>query len=70
MDQFTQDKLKSMVGKDIKVVDFEKNDVFLIGDEYVLIIEFEGEQFELRGPGGYDGESRFDLDYREESKYA
>lgn len=70
MDKFTKDKLKSMVGKDIKVVDFVKNDLFLVGDEYVLIIEFEGEQFELRGPGGYDGESRFDLDYKEESKDA
>lgn len=70
MDKFTQMKLKKMVGEKIKIIDYYEEDNLISSDCWVLIIEFEGEQFELRGPGGYDGESRFDLDYREESKDA
>ena len=64
---YKDELLESLVGEEVKIVDYYEQDLAMVRETYVIIIEHNGQKYELTGGGGYDGESRFELNPIEEA---
>lgn len=65
--EFKDELLESLVGEEVKIVGYYDKNLPMVGESYAIIIEHDGQKYKLDGHGGYDGESRFELNPIEEA---